>query len=59
MPFMNLPTEIVINIAKSLDDNRDLVMLARTCRSLYDVANPILYARNAKDERQLCTSLGW
>jgi ankyrin repeat protein len=50
MPFMNLPTEMVIIIAKSLDDNRDLAMLARTCRFLYNVANPILYARNAKNE---------
>lgn len=48
MPLLNLPTEIIIIVAKSIEHPGEHATLARTSRFLYEVAIPILYARNAK-----------
>ncbi|KAJ5390670.1 uncharacterized protein N7496_001738 [Penicillium cataractarum] len=50
MELINLPTELILIIANSVENHRELPALASTCRFLYEVANPILYAHNAKYE---------
>ncbi|KAJ5683303.1 hypothetical protein N7462_006468 [Penicillium macrosclerotiorum] len=51
MLLFDLPNEIIILIAKFIDDKRSLDALAKTNRSLYPVANEVLYIRNARHER--------
>lgn len=45
--FTYLPGELILSIADHLDYSPDINHLSQTCRHLYNILNPYLYARNA------------
>ncbi|KAK0625083.1 ankyrin repeat-containing domain protein, partial [Bombardia bombarda] len=53
----DLPTELITIICGNLDRSRDLSAIARTCRRLFTIADPILY-ENACRDRQI-VPLAW
>jgi ankyrin repeat protein len=46
--FVKLPVELLAMFANELDESEDLAHLARSCRLLHSITNPILYL-HAKD----------
>lgn len=45
-PITHLPNELISSIADHLDYSPDINHLSQTCRHLYNILNPYLYARN-------------
>lgn len=45
-PITHLPNELIPSIADHLDYSPDINHLSQTCRHLYNILNPYLYARN-------------
>ena len=46
MPLINLPRELILEVAAFLDSNHNLNICIWTCRRLYGVLNPYLYHQN-------------
>ena len=47
-PFLRIPVEIMVPIVNSLGYSAELASLAKTCRTCYNLSNPILYKNNIK-----------
>ncbi|KAL2368749.1 hypothetical protein BDBG_06518 [Blastomyces gilchristii SLH14081] len=48
MTFLNLPPELIINIADQIPNKRDLNNFSQTCRDLHSILNNYLYRHDAK-----------
>ncbi|PGH34576.1 hypothetical protein GX50_02559 [[Emmonsia] crescens] len=48
MAFLNIPSELILNIADEIPNIQDLNSLSQTCRDLYSLLNNYLYHRDAE-----------
>ncbi|QSS58832.1 ankyrin repeat domain-containing protein [Histoplasma capsulatum] len=48
MAFLNLPSELILNVADEILNNQDLSSLSQTCRDLHSLLNNYLYRRDAQ-----------
>ncbi|EGC47685.1 conserved hypothetical protein [Histoplasma capsulatum var. duboisii H88] len=48
MAFLNLPTELILNVADEILNNQDLSSLSQTCRDIHSLLTNYLYRRDAQ-----------
>ena len=48
LTLLDLPSELLLSVARQVEDERDLNTLVRTCRYLYHTLNRELYRQNIR-----------